>query len=119
MLLGVIVISILALLIRLSLLRFESGDYLVFLKVWFNYLKDNGGFWALKNYLGDYNSPFMIIISLLTCIPVNSLYSIKIVSVSFDFVLAFASASLVKEIIPKNKNFYAFLTYCVVLFYHQ
>ncbi len=116
MVLGFIAISILALLIRVSLFKFESGDYLVFLKDWFAYLKDNGGFWALKNYPGDYNAPYMTIMSLLTYIPINPLYSIKIVSVFFDFVLAIASASLVKEIIPRNKKFYAFLTYCIVLF---
>ena len=116
MLLGFIVISVLALLIRLSLFKFESGDYLIFLKKWFNYLKDNGRFWALKNYPGDYNAPYMTIMSLLTYIPINPLYSIKMVSVFFDFILAIASASLIKEIIPKNKKFYAFLTYCVVLF---
>lgn len=116
MLLGFIIISVLALLIRVSLFKFESGDYVLFLKDWFNYLKANGGFWALKNYPGDYNAPYMTIMSLLTYIPINSLYSIKIVSVFFDFVLAVASAALVKEIIPKNKKFYSFLTYCIVLF---
>ena len=115
-LLGFIVISIMALLIRLSLFKFESGDYLMFLKDWFSYLKDNGGFWALKNYPGDYNAPYMTIMSLLTYIPINPLYSIKCVSVFFDFVLAISSAVLVKEIIPKNKKFYAFLTYCTILF---
>lgn len=116
MLLGFIIISLLALLIRISLFKFESGDYLLFLKEWFNYLKDNGGFWALKNYPGDYNAPYMTIMSLLTYIPINALYSIKTVSVFFDFVLAIASASLVKEIIPQNKKFYAFVTYSIVLF---
>ena len=116
MLLGFIVISVFALLIRLSLFKFQSGDYLMFLKDWFNYLKDNGGFWALKNYPGDYNAPYMTIMSLLTYIPINPLYSIKMVSVFFDFILSISSASLIKEIIPKNKKFYAFLTYCVVLF---
>lgn len=116
MLLGFIIISLLALLIRISLFKFESGDYLLFLKEWFNYLKDNSGFWALKNYPGDYNAPYMTIMSLLTYIPINALYSIKTVSVFFDFVLAIASASLVKEIIPQNKKFYAFVTYSIVLF---
>ena len=75
-LLGFIVISIMALLIRLSLFKFESGDYLMFLKDWFSYLKDNGGFLALKNYPGDYNAPYMTIMSLLTYIPITPLYSI-------------------------------------------
>lgn len=116
MAIGFIAITILALILRISLFKFETGDYLVFLKNWFDYLKSNGGFWALKSYPGDYNAPYMTIMSLLTYLPINSLYSIKCVSVFFDFVLAFASAALVKEIVPKSKKFYSFLTYCIVLF---
>ena len=82
---GYIFITIMALLVRFLTFHFESHDYVAFLAPWFDYLKNNGGILALANYPGNYNAPYMTIMALLTYIPVKSLYSIKFVSVIFDF----------------------------------
>ena len=63
------------------MLDFESGDYQLFLKDWFDYLKANGGIHALKSYVGDYNAPYVTLMALLTYLPIKSLYSIKIISI--------------------------------------
>ena len=113
---GYIFITIMALLVRFLTFHFESHDYVAFLAPWFDYLKNNGGILALANYPGNYNAPYMTIMALLTYIPVKSLYSIKFVSVIFDFGLALSSACLVKYLISKNKNISFFITYAVILF---
>ena len=113
---GYIFVTIMALLVRFLTFHFESHDYVAFLAPWFDYLKNNGGILALANYPGNYNAPYMTIMALLTYIPVKSLYSIKFVSILFDFGLALSSASLVKYLVNKKKNLYFFIAYAVTLF---
>lgn len=97
-----IIVILLTLFIKIKMLDFESGDYQLFLKDWFDYLKDNGGIYALKSYPGDYNAPYVTLMALLTYLPIKSLYSIKILSIIFDYILAFAAGLLVKEITHKK-----------------
>lgn len=117
LLIAFVLITVLSLGIRFFMKDFESGDYLFFLEGWFDYLKDNRGILALKNYPGDYNAPYMTILALLTYIPINKLYLIKGVSVIFDFALAISSGLLVKELTKdKDKGNILFLiTYSIVL----
>ncbi len=102
----ILLIILLTLFMKIKLLDFESGDYQSFLKDWFDYLKNNGGIYALKSYIGDYNAPYITIMALLTYLPIKSLYSIKMVSILFDYILAFAAALLAKELAPKGKKKY-------------
>ena len=116
LLLGFFIITLLAIFLRISELNFKSDDYIAFLSPWFDYLKNNGGLHSLATYSGDYNAPYVTIIALLTYLPFNKLYLIKIVSIFFDFTLAFASAYLVYYLVPKNKKEYSLLTYSLILF---
>ena len=114
--LGFIIITFMALMIRFSMFSFESRDYTVFLSKWFNEIKENGGLLALANYPGDYNAPYVTILALLTYLPFSSLYLIKIVSVAFDLGLAISSAALVYHLAPKSKTTLAFFVYTFMLF---
>lgn len=109
-----IFIVLITLFLKYKLLDFISGDYEVFLSKWFTYLKDNGGIQALKSYIGDYNAPYVTLLSLLTYLPINSLFSIKLLSIIFDYVLAFASGLLVKELVHKNKQYYFLITFVII-----
>ena len=119
LIIGYSFVTIFALLIRYSALSFKSRDFVVFLEPWFNFLKENGGLLALKDYIGNYNVPYMTILAILTYLPFNALYMIKIVSILFDFGLALSSAFLVKEIVKSNKELYFFVTYAFILFLPQ
>lgn len=112
-----VLITILSLIIRISMLNYESSDYISFLSGWFDYLKANGGIFALKNYPGDYNAPYMTIMALLTYIPINKLYLIKGVSIFFDFALAISSGLLVKTLVKnkKEKKIASFFAYSVII----
>lgn len=109
-------VTIIALLVRYSMRDFESGDYLTFLHPWFEELKLNGGFKALSNYPGDYNSPYMTIMAILTYLPINELYSLKIVSCIFDFLLAISVGLLVRYLVKNNKDVLSFIAYTLTLF---
>lgn len=75
-------------LMRAALFPYVSGDYGSFLSKWFDTLEKNGGFKALSISLGDYTPPYFYILAFLTYLPFDSLFSIKLVSCIFDFVLA-------------------------------
>lgn len=111
-----IFITILALIIRVKMLSYNNGDYASFLKPWFDDLKANGGLKGLATYKGDYNAAYMTILALLTYLPINSLFSIKFVSIAFDFFLAISCGALASELVKKNKKFYFLVTYSIVLF---
>lgn len=116
LIIGIVIISFLALWLRICELNFESGDYVIFLSPWFDYLKSHGGLRALATYKGDYNAPYVTILALLTYLPFNKLHLIKMVSIIFDYSLAISSACLVHYLVPKNKKEYSALTYAVILF---
>ena len=113
---SIIVVTIMALLARNYFIKFQSNDYKSFLSNWFDIIKINGGLRALKDYPGDYNVPYMVILSLLTYIPIQKIFLIKSVSIIFDFGLAISSAELVKYLVKTHKKEKAFFTYAIVLF---
>lgn len=114
----IIIISILAIFIRCMFFNVVSGDYKYFLEGWFNTLKANGGIFAIKDHIGNYTAPYMLILGILTYIPINSLYTIKIVSVIFDFIGAFVGARIVYKLCKneKYKKLLSLCTYATILF---
>jgi len=111
-------VSLLALGIRYFLLPFESYDYKHFLLPWFEQLKGFGGLPGLKYDIGNYAPPYLTILALLTYLPVGSIYSIKFVSILFDFVSAVAAAKIVLALgneHNKKTEWLAVAAYTVVL----
>jgi Gpi18-like mannosyltransferase len=96
-LLFIFVISGLAFIMRYFLSSFVTGDYTYYTSVWFDELKAGGGLKAIGMELtrNNYNPPYTYIIAFLTYIPRNSLYSIKAVSIIFDYALAYYVARIV------------------------
>lgn len=70
-------------------------DYTDFLAKWVEFFRVRGGFSALKYSVGNYNVPYLYFIALISYIPAPDLYLIKLFSVIFDVVLAFAGLKLV------------------------
>ncbi len=113
-----LMITVFAIIIRIQFIDQETEDYLIFLKPWFDQLKNDGGLLGLGNYTGNYNYPYVTILAILTYFPINSVVSIKIVSIIFDFILAITCAKIVKLLFRKNKNvnLYSVITYGIILF---
>ncbi len=113
-----ILITVLAIAIRVILLKYTSHDYNGFLKPWFDQLKGAGGLPGLAYNIGDYSPPYITILALLTYLPMNSLESIKMVSILFDFISAIAIYKIAGELLKKNKNgnSIALLFYAIALF---
>jgi len=93
-----VAIIVVALLVRLPMYHYESGDYVAFIQRWYSYIDTNGGFSALKDpSFADYNVPYLYLLAILTYLPVSTLFGVKAISVGFDFLLAFFVFRIVAE----------------------
>src|SRR5918998_196022 len=86
----------LAAVLRFSLFNFETNDYTRFISPWYDFIVSNGGFSALKYNFSDYTPPYLYMLTLATYLPLPKLYAIKLVSILFDFLLAFFVLLIVK-----------------------
>lgn len=84
-----------ALIIRLSLFDFVSGDYGSFLEPWVEEMRQYDGIAALGQNIGNYNVPYMVILWLISKSHLLPLYLIKMVSILFDLLLAWFGMKLV------------------------
>ncbi|MDL2325167.1 hypothetical protein LJC61_08515 [Ruminococcaceae bacterium OttesenSCG-928-A16] len=73
--------------IRVVFINFYTRDMAVFLLPWVEELKV-GGFAALKNGVGNYNIPYLLLLLLAAKLPIPPIITIKVFSILFDYVLA-------------------------------
>lgn len=113
-----IIITLLSLFLRVKLYKNDFGDYDMFLKPWFEELKDNGGLKALSRDIGNYNAPYMTALAILTYLPIDSLISIKTFSVIFDYVCGIVVAIMALNVFKEreDKKTIALLLYSAVIF---
>ena len=93
-----VLLTTLAIGLRAVAMDYETLDYQNFLSVWVQFFRDNGGFSALKHEIGNYNIPYLYFLALFSYSSINDLYLIKILSIFFDVLLAFAAMKLVSRV---------------------
>lgn len=109
-------ISVVGMVLRFSGFPFEGIDYEQCLSAWSQQLKEIGNIRALSAYSGDYNYPYITILYFLTFLPVSSLYSIKMVSVIFDYMVAgILSATAMHAVTDQNHYGVGAIVYALVL----
>lgn len=110
------IITAITLFIRFALIKNTSDDIESFIRPWFYELKNNGGLFGLKLDIGNYNLPYLTILALLTYLPIDPIISVKMVSILFDYICAFAVMQIIYILFEdnKNKNLYALLAYIVI-----
>lgn len=86
-----------ALYLRLSCLDYQTLDYQTFLTKWVAFFRNNGGFSALKQPVGDYNVPYLYFLAAISYLPVPDLYLIKLFSILFDILLAWGGLCLTRQ----------------------
>lgn len=111
------IITLIAFAIRWQAIDNLSGDMYHDLGSWFREIKNGGGLIALKDNIGNYNVPYLVILALLTYLPFEYYISIKMVSIIFDYILAISIAVLTKELLKgkKKANDFAVLAYGLIL----
>lgn len=75
-------------------LPYETLDYQNFLSKWVAFYRDNLGFHSIAYPLGNYNIPYLYFLCFFSYLPIRDLYLIKLLSIFFDVVLAFAAMEL-------------------------
>lgn len=101
----IVFISIIAAFMRFCIRKVESPDWISYLSVWYDTIKEGGGFRTLASTPAncDYNMLYQFLVAVMTYIPIHPLYQYKILSSIFVYVLAVFSALIVCHII-KNSN---------------
>lgn len=84
----------LAFILRYLALDYETPDYQNFLSKWVDYFRNFGGFKGLSRSVGNYNIPYLYFLALFSYIDIKDLYLIKLLSIFFDILLAYASMKL-------------------------
>lgn len=87
--------------IKLSMFPVKLGDYNVYLKPWIDFIKSNGYSSSLKYNFYNYTPSYIYILIAIAKIGFNPLYSIKIVSIFFEYLLAYFIG---KTVCLKYKN---------------
>lgn len=91
-------VLVLALAVRFPMLSHQTYDYQDFLSPWVQFFRENGGFRALRQPLGDYNVPYLYFLAAFSYLPISELYLIKTLSLAFDLLLAFTGARLARRV---------------------
>ena len=97
-LLGFIVISVVAVLLRLHLYPHETADYGFFLQSWIAQLAEYPGLSGIGQNIGEYNVPYMLFLAIVGRTKFNDLYEIKTLSVLFDFLGSSVAVVLLSKI---------------------
>lgn len=105
-------LSVLVVLFRLLFYDMISWDYKYHISRWYDTLKTEG-FSAFSKAFSDYSPMYLYLIYFLTFIPLDSLYSIKLLSTIFDIILAFVSSRIVFRL--TGDTFASKLSFVVVL----
>lgn len=71
------------------MIDYVFGDYTEFLSKWVATIKANGYFSALKDPFYNYTPLYMYVLTLIAKLDVNPLYGIKVVSILFEYGVAF------------------------------
>ncbi len=111
---GLGVLFLLALVLRASLYHIETSDYTVFVSQWYDYIKNHGGFAALKDNFSNYNPPYLYLLAITTYLPVPKLIAIKTISVVFDVVLSIFTYLLLS--LKYRRSYAAIIGSLVLLF---
>ncbi len=111
------VVTVLAFLVRISGFDYISQDMKGYLINWFDRVQNLGGIKSLGTRVGEYNVIYQFLISVMTYIKMDSVHLYKILSVIFDYLLAFYTALFVADV--KGKKIFSGtfnIAYTVVLF---
>ena len=102
------------LLARYSFREFCSEDMTYWLLPWFDAISANG----LNEQIGDYNFLYQFLIWIMTKINMSPIYSYKLLSTIFDFLLAVVGARIVYSTVKENTRIGNIekwaITYCAI-----
>lgn len=106
-------LCVLAVALRLLFLDIRSGEYVQLSGV-IEYLRNNGGFRAIKDCGAQCGIAYTYVLALISMSPLPDIFLIKLVSAIFEFLAAFFAMKIAQRL--SFKSFSAPLTFFIVLF---
>ena len=101
---GFFAIVLLSLLMRIEMLDKVTSDYSFFMSKWIEQLNQYKGLSGLGQNIGEYNVPYMLFLNVIGKTSYNDLHEIKILSIIFDYLGAFAALKII-SLVTKTKFF--------------
>ncbi len=86
---------VISLVIRFILFDYKGIDYRMCLSPWMDIIRDNGGIFSLKEAFYNYTPLYMYLLTFMANFDISNLYAVKIISVVFDFILAYYVSQIV------------------------
>lgn len=105
----------LAILARLTLIDYQSGDYTIFLVKWWDHINSRGLSNAYSVKFADYSPLYTYFLGLATLFTSQALLGIKIITFLFDFIGAIWLFKLTQKIYPNNR-YVAYFLFFLLLF---
>lgn len=87
-------ITIASVIIRIAFLQVKSNDYYIAYEVWVNEIRNGSILASLGKDIGDNPPLYMTLVTLACCLPFEPVVVVKLPSILFDFILAFACVKL-------------------------
>ena len=104
-----------AMLLRVALFDYKSGDYLACLQYWYEDIERRGGFSAIAYKVGNYNVPYLYFIAAISYLDVPNLYLYKLFSVLWDVILAWGCLRLVRVVAGDEKPLASLTAFSIAL----
>lgn len=82
----IVCLMVISLFMRTAFLDIQSGDYLGFLQMWMQTIRERGGFASMGLEISNYTPAYMYILSFLSYFDYSDLHLIKFVSILFDYL---------------------------------
>lgn len=108
-------VTLISVLIRYSFRDMVTSDASGCLLPWYDIIKENGGIFALRSQVGDYNMLYQFLIAVFTYLPIKPLYAYKLLSCIFDYFLAAVMGMFVFSFSRKEKALKGAMAYIIVL----
>ncbi|MDT7679678.1 MAG: hypothetical protein QOD82_7596 [Pseudonocardiales bacterium] len=78
---------VVAAVVRLAFVDFQSPDYQRFLVPWAAFIEQHGGFRALRYGFSNYNAPYLYLMAAASYLPLSPLVTVKLISAIFEVML--------------------------------
>lgn len=109
-------ISIIGFFIRWLGIEHIGTDMRVHLIPWYERALVSGKIMSISEAIGDYNIPYQFYVALITYFPLPAVFSYKLLSITFDYILALSTAKLAVKLSNKENDKYLYtLVYSAVL----
>lgn len=95
---------LLAMLLRVSVWSYETGDYLFFFEPWWRAYAEQGAVVGLGQSFSNYTPPYLYLLAVSSNLPLEPLRAVKLISLLADAALVLASLAVLRALVPGSRR---------------